>query len=84
MRCPSCDSRAYCVDSRVNQNNITRRKYNCRKCGYKFNTREIMCDVNNTGKKPFRGIIIDNDKVEELADKLADLQIDLYDLQSGE
>lgn len=44
--CPSCGSRARCVDSRPGDAGIVRRRYAC-KCGTRFSTGEFLLNVGS-------------------------------------
>lgn len=45
MLCPSCDTKAGCIDSRRTASGIVRRRYRCWKCQGRFTTvEEVMLD----------------------------------------
>jgi len=51
-RCPKCDSRVFCIDSRPVEGQ-TRRRYYCPKdkCGHRFSTIEVPLDDGESVKK---------------------------------
>lgn len=40
MDCPECKEKCHVIDSRTKRFNITRRRYKCNKCDFKFTTYE--------------------------------------------
>jgi transcriptional regulator NrdR family protein len=49
VKCPTCDGKSFCVDSRASFENTRRRRWVCqvKKCGTKFTTIEQVTDVGD-------------------------------------
>ncbi len=50
MRCIYCNETTAVIDKRTSQDNVTRRRRKCLKCGKRFTTNEILVDED---KKKF-------------------------------
>lgn len=47
LRCPACDSmRLRVIESRAHKGTVRRRRQ-CKPCGFRFFTMEVLCDKNN-------------------------------------
>lgn len=47
LRCPACNSmRLRVIDSRAHKNTVRRRRQ-CKPCGFRFWTMEVICDRDN-------------------------------------
>lgn len=45
MKCPECGSyNTYVLDSRQASNERRRRRYRCRECGTRYNTKELLME----------------------------------------
>lgn len=50
MKCPDCNKRLGCIDSRATEGGV-KRIYQCSKCNKKHYTMEIFRDASISGKK---------------------------------
>ncbi len=69
MYCPKCSKKTKVVDSRLQSDQVVRRRRKCRKCGYRFTTWESIMNMNSREsllKKPQRKL----SKIKQLAQEI--------------
>ncbi len=76
FRCPACGGRSFCKDSRKNTHGVRRRRQ-CRDCGQRFTTMEVMVTFDGKGDMPELHVGAAVKRLRELADGITIVREDL-------